>query len=253
MSNIVAIIQARMGSSRFPKKTLELLAGQPMLGFLVDRLKKSRYLNNIVLATTINESDDVLCQWAGSSKLPFFRGSESDVLDRYFACAKLFKADIIVRITADDPLKDPHVIDYAIKTFLNQNVDYVSNTLEPTFPEGIDVEVFSFDALKIASNEAKIFSEREHVTPYIWKNIEKFSVSNFKAESNNSDIRLTVDYPSDLMMLNKINDLKSNLKSMTYKEIIDFLKENPYINAINQGVIRNEGYIKTLAEESLNE
>ena len=166
--NTVAIIQARMGSSRFLNKTLRPIADQPLIGFLIDRLKRCESLKNIIIATTVNKSDDQLFEWAKLHNVPLFRGSETDVLNRFFKCASQYDVDVIVRITADDPLKDPKVIDRAVTIFNSNDYDYVSNTINPTFPEGIDVEVFSFSALSRAEHEAKKESEREHVTPYIY-------------------------------------------------------------------------------------
>ncbi len=249
MTNTVAIIQARMGSSRFPNKTLRPIADQPLIGFLIDRLKRCESLKNIIIATTVNKSDDQLVEWAKLHNVPLFRGSETDVLNRFFKCASQYDVDVIVRITADDPLKDPKVIDRAVTIFNSNDYDYVSNTIKPTFPEGIDVEVFSFSALSRAEHEAKKESEREHVTPYIWSNPEIFSITNFTAKTDDSDIRLTVDYPSDLKMLNSINKLCNDLKSSSYLEVVNILRKNNKIMDLNKNIARNEGYLESVSKE----
>lgn len=249
MTNTVAIIQARMGSSRFPNKTLRPIADQPLIGFLIDRLKRCESLKNIIIATTVNKSDDQLFEWARLHNVPLFRGSETDVLNRFFKCASQYDVDVIVRITADDPLKDPKVIDRAVTIFNSNDYDYVSNTINPTFPEGIDVEVFSFSALSRAEHEAKKESEREHVTPYIWSNPDIFSIMNFTAKTDDSDIRLTVDYPSDLKMLNSINKLCNDLKSSSYSEVVNILRMNKKIMDLNKNIARNEGYLESVSKE----
>ena len=252
MTNTVAIIQARMGSSRFPNKTLKPIAGQPLIGFLVDRLGMCKSLSKIVIATTVNKRDDQLSKWAKSHDIPSFRGSEKDVLNRFYKCASQYNADVIVRITADDPLKDPEVVDRAVNIFNSDDYDYVSNTINPSFPEGIDVEVFSFSALSRAENEAKKESEREHVTPYIWSNPKNFSIKNFIADNDDSDIRLTVDYPSDLKMLNNINRLCDDLKSTSYLEVVNLLRKNKEIMDLNNNIVRNEGYLESIKKEQFD-
>ena len=175
--SVVAIIQARMGSSRLPGKVLAEIYGQPLLGILISRVKSSKFIDQIVVATTTERTDDILCDWLTGEGVAYFRGSERDVLDRFWQCAKLYRADVIVRVTADDPLKDSGIIDEALGMLMgSETVDYVSNTLNPTYPEGLDVEVFRFSSLEKANSEATLESEREHVTPYIWKNRVKFKI-----------------------------------------------------------------------------
>ena len=251
---VVAIIQARMGSERFPGKTLKTIEGQPILGYLLDRLRRSETLTDIVLATTTSSSDNVLCDWASANNLAFYRGSPEDVLDRYYQCADRFKADVIVRITSDDPLKDPAVIDRAVNIFVSgADVDYVSNTIKPTFPEGIDVEVFGVKALRSACERAVLMSDREHVTPYIWRNTDVYSVVGFTADQDDSDIRLTVDYPADLFVLNELASRKGSLKTLSFSEIVELVRQNPDLMKLNNGIVRNEGYIRSRAEDLKNE
>ena len=172
--NIVAIIQARNGSTRLKNKIMkEVVHGKSLIDIVVKRAIKTSLVDFIVVATTTNSEDDCLAQWCNDKDIKVFRGSETNVLDRYYKCAVKYNADTIVRITADDPFKDPQVNDYAIKLLIDNKYDYVSNTINPSYPEGLDVEVFTFVALKSAYENATLESEKEHVTPYIWKNKDK--------------------------------------------------------------------------------
>jgi len=164
---IIAIIQARMGSSRFPGKTLADLAGRPMLSRVVERVSQSRAIDKVVVATSIAVGDDPIAEFCAKEGVLCFRGSEDDVLDRFYRAAKEHGADVVVRITADCPLIDAAVIDRVVERFQSGDCDYASNVLHYTYPDGLDTEVFSMAALAEAWREAKKPSEREHVTPYL--------------------------------------------------------------------------------------
>lgn len=248
---IVAIIQARMGSTRLPAKVLADVCGCPMLQRLIKRIECVRDLDSIVVATTDSTDDDQLAAWvAANTRCEVFRGSEFDVLDRFYQCASRASASIVVRVTADDPLKDPALISHAIDRLLaDQQLDYCSNTLRPTYPEGLDIEVFRFDALERAHCEATLPSDREHVTPYIWRQPELFRVSNFEFERDLSTWRWTVDKPNDLEFIRKIYGEFPGRPDVSYLEIIDLLERNPQLMLINQGTVRNEGYQKSLSLE----
>ena len=250
--NIIAIIQARMGSSRLPGKVLLEIEGNKLLELIVKRVSSSKYISKIIVATTLLSEDDELEKYAKNNlKCDIYRGSSNNVLNRFYEAAKLNNADLIVRITADDPLKDPYIIDQAIEIMLSNNkLDYCSNTIEPTYPEGLDIEVFKFTALKIANFEANLKSECEHVTPFIWKNPKRFNIQNFKFERNLSSWRWTVDKQEDLEFFRCIFNEFKNKPLVNYREVIKFLETNPEIMKINSGTIRNEGYIKSLIQES---
>jgi spore coat polysaccharide biosynthesis protein SpsF (cytidylyltransferase family) len=251
---VVAIIQARMGSSRFPGKVLAEIDGKPILEILISRIKLSKFVEQIVVATTVEKKDDILCDWLSSKGIEYFRGSERDVLDRFWKCAKLYRADVIVRITADDPLKDSKIIDEALgllKEF--EYIDYVSNTIKPTYPEGLDLEVFRFSALDKANMEASLDSEREHVTPYIWKNMTKFKSLNFEMIPNLSNWRWTVDKPEDLEFVRSLFSLVENDISIGYQDLIEIVNKNPSLRNINSKIVRNEGYNKSRLKEIINE
>lgn len=251
MKKIVAIIQARMGSTRLPGKTMAIINHKPMIDILLSRVCNSKLVHEIVVATTTNNIDDALNEHLSLNKnISVFRGSEDDLLDRYYKCSVKHKADVIVRITADDPLKDAEIIDEAIKLFEEkQPLDYCSNCLEASYPEGLDVEVFSFNALEQSYKNAKLPSEREHLTPYITNNPHTFKLYNFKYKDDLAHWRWTVDKPEDLEFVRAVfKNFKYNL-NVSYKDIIKFCLKNPEITAINQGTIRFEGYWKTVNEK----
>lgn len=249
MKRVIGIIQARLDSTRLPKKVLSNIVGKPMIIHLLDRAKKSKLLDNIVIATTTNKSDDEIERIVKEYGFDIFRGSQDDVLDRYYNAAKLYNADIIVRITGDCPLLDPMVVDHAVKYFKDNDFDYISNVIEPTYPDGLDIEVFSFNALEKAWKNANLKSEREHVTPYI-KNPENFRVSNFKNNKDLSHMRWTVDEPRDLDFVREIyKRLYPKKKLFLMDDVLKLLEENPEIEKINSGIGRNEGYLKSLKED----
>lgn len=248
--NVIAIIQARMGSSRRPSKVLAKIQGVPMLQHVLSRVEICDGLSKIVVATTENSEDDPLVEWCKSKNINVFRGSSENVLSRFYHCALDFKADVIVRITADDPLKDPHVIDLAINTLIqDETLDYVSNTIDPSYPEGIDVEVFRYRALEIAHKSAYKKIDQEHVTPYIWSNPGVFKIHNFYAKEDTSEFRLTVDYEDDLEVVSAILSHFKGNQYVGYEEIIEFLRDSPEIRQINSKFQRNEGYQNSLNNE----
>lgn len=252
--NVVAIIQARLASTRFPGKILEEVAERPMLEMLISRVKLSQKIDKIVVATTSESTDDRLCRWLNQENIDYFRGSEEDVLDRFWQCAKSYNADIVVRLTADDPLKDPKIIDEAVDLFLNNpDVDYVSNTIRPSYPEGLDVEVFSLFSLALANEKAKLKSEREHVTPYIWKTTETFKLLNFEMSRDLSAWRWTVDKPVDLEFIKTLLKMARNNIFASYLDLIAIIDKNPALMDINIGILRNEGYLKSINKEMKDE
>ena len=248
---IVAIIQARIGSSRLPGKVLTDIEGKTMLERVIERVSASQLLDQIVVATTNLPEDDVIEQVLRNKEIcDVYRGSVDDVLTRFYECGNLHAAEIVVRVTADDPLKDSQIIDNALNLLLSDTkLDYCSNTLEPSFPEGLDVEVMRFNALERANFEAKLASEREHVTPYIWKHPNIFDLLNFKFDRDLSDWRWTVDRPEDLeFMTNIFREFRTN-PFISYQEVINWLEMNPKIRQINTNIIRNEGYLKSINSE----
>ena len=175
---VVAIIQARCGSTRFPNKVFADICGKPLIWHVINRLKFAYTIDEIVLATTTNSLDDKLYEWAILNHITVFRGSENDVLNRYYNSAITCKADIIIRITADDPFKEPLIIDRAVRVLQEEKADFVCNNYPPTFPEGLDVEVFTRKALEVAESKSVSSFEREHVTQYFYRNPSDFKIIN---------------------------------------------------------------------------
>lgn len=246
----VAIIQARMGSTRLPGKVLADIAGQPLLQRLITRVRATPGIGRVVVGTTTESEDDLLADWCAARAVHVYRGSSVDVLDRFWQCAQQYPAEFIVRITADDPLKDPALIAQALALCASApEVDYASNTLQPTFPEGLDIEVMRYRALERAAQEANLPSDREHVTPYIWRNPARFTLRGFSMEPDLSQWRWTVDKLADLELMHHIFTHFADQPLVSYQTVIDWLKKHPELLAINSGTIRCEGYLKTLAKE----
>ena len=245
---ITAIIQARMNSNRLPGKVLMPLVGKPVLAHIIERLSRSRMLNNIVVATSTQASDDKIIKFCESQGVLYYRGSLDDVLDRYYKTAQTFASDIIVRITGDCPVIDPVVLDAVISGFLAGNYDCYG--LGGEFPDGLDCTVIRFHALEKAWQEAILKSEREHVVPYISKNPNIFNNGNLQLFNNLSHERWTLDEKRDYDFLNVVFDslYKENEPFLTH-EILEFLDQNPELRRVNQGIIRNEGYIKSIQAE----
>ena len=236
-----AIIQARMSSTRLPGKVLMEVMGRPLLSYQIERLRFSKRIDEIIIATTTNKEDDPIVELAHKEGLKVFRGLEDDVLDRYYQAAKKYKADVVVRITGDCPLIDYEVTDQVINRFLNGDYDIVCNTKPPTYPDGLDTEVFSFTALEKAWNEARKAYEREHVTPYIHES-GLFQVSNVTNDIDLSDERWTVDEPEDYELITTIiKDLGANGEYFGVNEILAYKKQNPDLFKINQYLKRDEG------------
>lgn len=235
----VAIIQARIGSTRLPGKVLKDITGKPILWHVVNRLGSNKLIDQLIVATTDDPEDDLIENVCKKNRLNFYRGSQGDVLDRYYQTAKIYHADLIIRITADCPLIDPAIVDKVIKHYLDneEKVDYVSNTLQRTYPRGMDVEAFSFEILEIAWEKAKKQHQREHVTPYIYENSDLFSVSNVKNENDLSSLRLTVDEDKDLQLVREIYKRLYKKDSIFYlKSIIELFKKSPKLKSINKEV-----------------
>jgi len=246
---ILAIVQARMNSTRLPGKVMKKILRKPLIGYLLERLGKSKKVNKIVIASSRKRNNDELCKYVKRLGLDVYRGEEDDVLDRYYQAASQFNPDAIVRISGDCPLIDYKVIDRVISYYLKGNFDYVSNVNPPTYPDGLDTEVFSFKALEEAWKNAKLKSEREHVTPYII-NSGKFKIGNVRAENDFSSKRWTVDNEEDFILISKI--IENLYKENSYFDMYDILKfenKNPELFEINKHIKRNEGLQKSLEND----
>ena len=251
---VYAIIQARMNSSRLPGKVLMDLCGQPVLMHVVSRLGHSKKIDSIIVATTVSDMDNSLANYCNKNNILCFRGSEGDVLDRFYQAALnngANEGDYIVRITADCPFIDPQLVDSIIEAALENRRDYTSNTLNPTYPDGLDTEVFKFSALKRAWEDATLRSEREHVTPYIYKHPELFSLFSYESNHNHSFLRWTLDEPEDYTVIEKVyQKLYNTDKVFLTKDILNLYTTDKSIFETNSVFTRNEGYFKSLSEDN---
>ena len=232
---VVAIIQARMGSTRLPGKVLKNVLNKSLLEYEIERIKRASFIDEIVIATTGNEEDDAIINKCHELSVPYFRGAEEDVLSRYYHAAVDFHADAVVRLTADCPLIDPNVIDKMITTYLtNRKLDYVSNTIERTYPRGMDVEVISKESLFKLHEKALEKSDREHVTSYILKHLNDFRVENVKYKHDFHQLRLTVDTMEDFNLIKRlIEHLYPKNNAFTLEDILDLFHQYPDWKKIN--------------------
>jgi len=243
-----AIIQARMGSSRLPGKVLLPLAGRPVIDHVVERAAAARRIEQVVVATTDRTSDDPLAAHCEGRGVPCFRGSETDVLDRYVQCMRQFDAGPVVRITADCPMLDPQLVDAVIEGFAHGGYDLYG--LAGEFPDGLDCVVFSRAALETAWREARLPSERQHVGPYIEHHPERFRVGGHEPFQGLGHLRWTLDEPRDYEFLQRVFDaLDRPGEPFGAHDVLKFLEQHPEITAINAGIVRNEGYLKSLEED----
>ena len=226
--NIVAMLQARMGSTRFPGKVMEELAGRPMLEQILRNIRRSRLITRAVVATTQLARDDVIVQLAERMGIASFRGSEGDVLDRYYQCSRALGAEVVVRLTADNPLVDGTFIDWCLQEYLSANpsVDYLDTSSSKTFPIGLSVEVFPFLTLEAAWREDADPSSREHVTPYIRNHPERFFQKHLSNWRDDSDLRWTVDTRADIELVCRIyEELQLAERPLDYPEIADRMRD----------------------------
>lgn len=233
---IVAIVQARLGSTRLPRKVLRDIAGKPMLDRVMERVDRSRCIDAIVVATTTNPADQPLIEYCLAKGWLLSRGSERDVLDRYYFAAKEYHADIIIRITSDCPLVDPELIDEVVNVLLEQPaIDYASNSLEPrSYPRGLDAEAFRRSALAIAWAEDKNPATREHVTPML-RSSPRFQRVRVSSDNDHSSLRWTVDTPEDLRVVEWIYQQLGG-SGFSWREVLQLLEEWPEVSAWNRGV-----------------
>ena len=235
---------------RLPGKVLADIAGRPMLWHVANRVGRAKLLDEVIVATSDNALDDSIAALCEQEGVPCFRGSENDVLDRYYLAAMWIHADTIVRITADCPLIDPGVLNKVVAVYLDSGCDYASNTIDRTYPDGLDTEIFSFEALEKAWREARLMSEREHVTPYIWKNPKLFRLRQVTQETDLSGLRWTVDEPEDLEFLRKIYEyLYQPGQVFLMEDIVKLLERHPELLEINRAFETNEGYLRSLQED----
>ena len=235
---VVAIIQAHMGSTRLPGKVFKDLADEPMLACVVDRTRRAQTLDEVVVATTVQSADEAIVRLCAKRDWPCFRGSEEDVLDRYYQAAVAHQADVVVRITSDCPLIEPEIVDRVVREFLERQpeVDYACNTLpRRTFPRGLDTEVMRFDVLEQAWREDDNPAWREHVTPYIQRHPDLFHIYGVVNEVDYSHMRWTVDTPQDLAFVRRVYEHFGHDR-FSWREVLVVLEQYPAWLEINQDV-----------------
>lgn len=243
---IVAIVQARMASTRLPGKSLAPLAGVPLIAHVCARAAAARSIAKVVLATTIDSSDDPLAAWAEGSGVACVRGAVDDVLGRYAAAARSVPdAEAVLRVTADDPFKDPDVIDATVDLFRREKLDFAYNNKPPSFPEGLDSEVFTATALREAEQAAADPYEREHMTQHFYRNPDRFRQANLAYERDLSSLRWTIDTPADLAMARAVYDaLYAPGEIFRMPDILKLLERRPEIAKMNADEKRSAMYAK---------
>lgn len=239
---VVCVVQARVGSTRLPGKVLKKICDKTVLEHDIDRLRRIKNIDEIVIATTTLDKDNAIVSECERLGVKCFRGSEEDVLSRYYYAAKESNADVVVRITSDCPLIDPEISENIIRFYLNSmgKYDYVSNTLDRTYPRGLDTEVFSFSSLEKSFKEATSQRDREHVTPYIWDNNEIFKLTQYKNSKDYSYLRWTLDTDEDFKLIDKIyNLLYPNMNSkFKFENILNLYSEHPKLYDINREIMQ---------------
>jgi spore coat polysaccharide biosynthesis protein SpsF len=253
MTRVVAFIQARMTSSRLPGKVLEPILGKPSILFMIERLKRARRIDSIVVVTSDHSSDDPLANVLAEAGVLTFRGSLDDVLSRFRAALDYHPADVIVRLTGDCPLIDPAIVDAVVSLHLESGADYTSNIDPPSFPDGMDVEVFSAESLMRAGLSAQLISEREHVTPWMRSTRSGLQRVNLRAVVDLSALRLTVDYADDLTLVRQLSSaLEENYDSFDLFDILRVLQANTDLLKINLHE-RNEGLLASIESDACSD
>jgi spore coat polysaccharide biosynthesis protein SpsF (cytidylyltransferase family) len=248
----VAIIQARMASSRLPGKVLADLVGRPVLWHVVQRVCQARRADHVLVATSVSSADDPLARFCANAGIDMFRGSEHDVLDRFYQAALVTQADTIVRITADCPLIDPDVIDRVLQVHASGSFDYTSNVILYSYPDGLDVEAIRMETLARTWREAMQPSDREHVTPYV-RFSNRFRTFNVAHDPDLSHHRWTVDEPADLEFVRRIYEALDHFPDFRMADILDLLARRPALQQLQGPGTINEGYYKSLCNFSGSE
>ena len=241
--SVNAIVQARCGSSRFPDKVFAIIDGKPLIWHVINRLKCAKTIDDIIVATTINPLDDKIEKWCKTNNINCFRGSEDNVLNRFYLASNSFPSDYIVRITADDPFKEPEIIDKIVKTLICEGLDYVTNNFPPSFPEGLDCEAFTKKTLEAMESKATKPIEREHVTQYIFRHLNEFRIKNISCDKMLKQYRWTIDTKQDYDYVVAIYAARKNKEGLLLmEEILLILEDNPSLSKINSSVKRSLMY-----------
>lgn len=248
---VLAVLQARMSSSRLPGKVLLRVCGKPLLQHQIERVRRCAEIDRLVVATSQDDRDDaiaVLCEQLG---VPVFRGSLDDVLDRFVQAARPHAPEWVVRLTGDCPLTDPAIIGRVVRTARSGGFDYVSSALNPTFPDGLDAECLRFAALEQAWREARLASEREHVTAFVYKHPERFRLGEVRNAEDLSALRWTVDEPADFVFVSQVFErLHGRNPAFHMDDVLSLVRNEPQLAMLNDGILRNEGYEKSLRHDT---
>jgi|TARA_R110001583_G_scaffold96819_4_gene241503 spore coat polysaccharide biosynthesis protein SpsF len=248
----LAILQARCSSTRLPNKVIKPLADKEMILHQIDRIKQCKNIDALVVATSTDPSDNALAELCNRNSIECFRGSLNNVLDRFYQAWSKHRSINIVRLTGDCPLTDPEVTDRVISEHIRFEADYTSNVLPPTYPDGLDVEVFNSKSLETAWKNAKLPSELEHVTPYIINHPELFSKHNVTQSVDLSHLRWTVDNPEDFIFVEIIyHNFFNKEKNFLQKDIVEYIESHPEIKNINKLFTRNSGYNDSLKKDNI--
>jgi spore coat polysaccharide biosynthesis protein SpsF len=247
---LVAVLQARFSSTRLPGKVLKPLLGEPMLARQLERIGRADCIDQLIVATSTEASDDPIAALCGSVGVDCRRGSLDDVLDRMYWAAAGAGAKTFMRLTGDCPLMDPTVLDALVSYFRDGGYDYASNTIEPSYPDGLDAEVMHFSCFETAWREAELPSEREHVTPFIYNRPGRFKLGSFRGEPDLSGLRWTVDEPADFEFVAEVYQaLYPSNPAFSTADILHLLRQRPGLAEINLGPGRNEGFLKSLDKD----
>jgi spore coat polysaccharide biosynthesis protein SpsF len=247
---IIAVLQARFSSSRLPGKVLKLILDKPMLACQIERIQRASLIDKLIVATSNLPADNPIANLCLDINIECFRGSLDDVLDRFYSSVHAYIPDQVIRLTGDCPLCDPILIDQVVQFHINGRYDYSCNTINPTYPDGLDVEVLRYECLELAHREAILPSHREHVTQFIHQQPERFKIGEYYGENNLSQLRWTVDEPLDLELVIKIYEsLYPKNPDFTTENILDWLVVHPEWRTHNTQHIRNEGLIKSLLDD----
>ena len=250
---VLAVLQARTSSTRLPGKVLKPILGQPMLARHIERLRRSRRISTLVVATSSEPSDDALAALCSEIGVACHRGSLNDVLDRFHGATAPYRPEHVIRLTGDCPLAAPEVIDACVEYHFAGDYDYTTNAFQPTFPDGLDVEIFRFRCLEEAWREATLTSEREHVTPFIHQRPERYRIGHYKQANDLSWLRWTVDEPADFAMVDTVyRALYPGNPAFTTDDILAYLSAHPEVARINSAIPRNEGYLQSLVKDRQN-
>jgi len=233
---VVAIIQARMGSSRLPGKVLQDIGGSTMLARVVRRTQRAASLDEVIVATTVETDDEVIVAECRRLSVPVFRGDKEDVLDRYYQAAQAYHAAIIVRITSDCPLIEPEVVDQVVRACLDAQADYASNTLQRTYPRGLDTEVMTLSALELAWRQATEPYQRIHVTPYLYQHPDQFKLLSVTDDQDHSRYRWTVDTPDDLASVREVYRRLGNDDAIRWTQVLDLLVRESQLAELNRAI-----------------